>query len=61
MEDKLMQTEDIEKYFGFGKTKMNELFKSGILPVVKIGRDYVTTKDAINQWVCENVGKEIFY
>jgi hypothetical protein len=61
MEDRLMQTDDIINYFGFGKTKMNELFQSGVLPVVKVGRDYITTKKAVEDWVKDNIGKEIFY
>jgi hypothetical protein len=56
-----MQTDDIINYFGFGKTKMNELFQSGILPVVKVGRDYITTKKAVDDWVNNNIGKEIYY
>jgi hypothetical protein len=40
---------------------MNQLLQSGILPVVKIGGDYRTTEDQINEWFKRNAGKEIIF
>lgn len=45
----------------FGKTKFNKLLKSGELPLVKIGSDYITTEDAVEKWINDNLGQELFY
>lgn len=58
---KVLNTKDLQELFGFGKTKMSELFQSGVLPVVKIGRDYIATQKAIEKWINDNTGKEIFF
>ena len=39
--------EEIGNMFGIGKTKTRELLQSRLLPVTKIGRDYFTSKTAI--------------
>lgn len=59
--DKVLKNEEISQFFGFGKTKMSKLFQEKVLPVVKIGNDYVTTERTIEEWIKENVGKEIYY
>lgn len=45
----------------FGKTKFNKLLKAGELPLVKIGSDYITTEDAVEKWINDNIGQELFY
>lgn len=45
----------------FGKTKFNKLLKAGEFPFVKIGKDYITTEDAIEKWINDNIGQELFY
>ena len=45
----------------FKKTKILQLLRSGELPVVKVGKDYITTYELIEKWIKENVGGEIFY
>lgn len=52
---------DLLDIFPFGKTKLRQLLKAGVLPVVKVGRQYITTQDVINRWIQENIGKEIQY
>ena len=47
--------------FGIGKTKTRELLQSRLLPVTKIGRDYFTSKTAIQDFLNKNVGKELFF
>ena len=47
--------------FPFGKTKLRQLLKAGVLPVIKIGRQYITSEEAIQQWVLEHIGKEILF
>lgn len=43
------------------KNKAPQLLLAGVLPVVKVGRQYVTSDEAIQRWVLENAGKEILY
>lgn len=57
----LYTSKDLEQIFPFGKTKFQQLLNANVLPVVKIGRDYLSSPDMINNWLLENSGKEIFY
>lgn len=67
--DDLPQYEDFRKYsveeiaqmLGVGKTKTRELLQSRLLPVTKIGRDYFTSKTAIQAFLVKNVGKELYF
>lgn len=52
---------DLLQIFPFGKTKLRKLLNAGVLPVVKVGRQYVTSDDAIQRWILENAGKEIIF
>lgn len=52
---------DLLTIFPFGKTKLRQLLKAGVLPVVKIGRQYITTESLLNRWFEENMGKEILF
>lgn len=58
---KILNKKDLEKILPFKKTKLNELLMSNVLPVTKIGRDYITTEEQIIQWLKENERKEIEY
>ena len=51
--------EEIGNMLGIGKTKT--LLQSRLLPVTKIGRDYFTSKTAIQDFFNKNVGKELFF
>ena len=53
--------EEIGNMFGIGKTKTSELLQSRLIPVTKIGRDYFTSKTAIQDFLNKNVGKELFF
>lgn len=53
--------DEIAQMLGLGKTKTRELLQSKILPVTKIGRDYFTSKTAIQEFLSKNVGKELFF
>jgi len=46
---------------GLGRTKTQEMLQSHLLPVTKIGRDYFTSKTAIQEFLTANIGKELFY
>lgn len=56
---KVLKTKDLQELFGFGKTKMNQVLQSGILPVVKIGGEYLTTEDQIKEWFKRNQYKTL--
>lgn len=58
---KILTQDDLLHILPFGKTKLNMLLISGSLPVVKIGRDYITTDEQIMEWIRDNTGKEIKY
>lgn len=58
---KILTKNDLLEILPFGKTKLNELLISNILPVTKVGKDYITTEERINDWINENIGKEIKY
>ena len=49
------------RLLGIGQTKTRELLQSRLLPVTKIGRDYFTSKTAIQDFLNKNVGKELFF
>ena len=53
--------EDLLIIFPFGKTKLNELLQANVLPVVKIGRDYITNQKELDSWFHKYKGKEIRY
>ena len=40
-------------------TKMSQVLNSGLLPVVKIGKQWVTTDAQMQEWFNNNAGKEI--
>lgn len=62
MEDvKIYTLADLEKIFPFGKSKLLALCKEGLLPVVKVGRDYISSPELISRWMLEHDGKEILY
>lgn len=58
---KILTKKDLLEILPFGKTKLNELLISNILPVTKVGKDYITTEERLNDWINENIGKEIKY
>ena len=44
---------DLLEIFPFGKTKLRH--------VIKVGKQYITSKEAIQRWTLENIGKEILF
>lgn len=60
-EGKILKQTDLYKIFPFQKTKIQQLIKSGELPMVKIGKDYITTFKLIEEWISNHIGEEIFY
>lgn len=58
---KILKQTDLYEILPFKKTKILQLLRSGELPVVKVGKDYITTYELIEKWIKENVGGEVFY
>ena len=52
---------DLLEIFPFGRTKLQQLLTAGVLPVVKVGKSYLTSEAQIQRWLLENTGKEISY
>ena len=47
------------KCFGYAPKKMKQLFETGVLPITKIGNDYVTTEEEMAKFFAKWKGKEI--
>ena len=58
---RILPQNDLNTIFPFGKEKVLKLLNSGELPVVKIGKDYITTFKLLEKWIEEHVGEEIYY
>lgn len=59
--NKILKQTDLYNILPFGKTKINQLIKSGQLPLLKIGNDYITTFNLLEEWIKDHVGEEIYY
>ena len=61
MENKILSQQDLYDDLPFGKTKVLQLIKSGELPLVKVGKDYITTFNLLEEWIKNHIGEEIYY
>ena len=61
MENKILSQQDLYDVLPFGKTKVLLLIKSGELPLVKVGKDYITTFNLLEEWIKNHIGEEIYY
>ncbi len=59
-DNKILKQTDLYEILPFQKTKVLKLIKSGELPLVKIGKDYITTFKLIEEWISNHIGEEIF-
>ena len=57
----ILSQNDLLELFPFGRSKLNALLRAGVLPVTKVGRDYITTRAELDRWFAANRGREIFY
>ena len=55
----ILSYDELKEIFPFGRTKLGELCRAGVLPVIKIGRTYISTPELINEWAVKNVGREL--
>ena len=58
---KIITEKELREMLPFGKTKFNKLLQAGELPLVKIGRDYITTEDIVENWIKTHIGQELYY
>ena len=61
IKERILSQQDLYVLLPFGKTKVQQLIKSNQLPLVKIGKDYITTFSILEQWINDNIGTEIYY
>lgn len=59
--NKILKQDDLYKILPFKRTKIQQLIKANVLPVVKIGKDYITTYKLLEEWISDNLREEIFY
>ena len=59
--NKILSQKDLYDFLPFGKTKIQQLIASNQLPLLKIGKDYVTTYNILEDWIREHIGDEIYY
>ena len=60
-DDKILGLQDLYEILPFGEQKIRKLIEAKELPVVKVGRDYITTKRKLLEWIEQNVGQELYY
>ena len=53
----ILSQNDLLELFPFGRSKLNAC----VLPVTKVGRDYITIRAELDRWFAANRGREIFY
>ena len=59
--NKILSQKDLYDVLPFGKTKIQQLINSDQLPLLKIGKDYITTYNILEDWIREHIGDEIYY
>lgn len=58
---KILKQTDLYDMLPFKKTKILQLLRSGTIPAVKIGKDYLTTEEIISEWIKKHIGEEIYF
>ena len=51
---------DLRELFPYGRGILIALLRAGVLPVTKVGRDYITIRAELDRWFASNCGREIF-
>lgn len=51
--------DDLLEIFPYGRTRLGELLRAGVIPAVKVGRKYLSSPEMIDEWLRENSGKTI--
>lgn len=58
-QNRIYKFSDLLCIFPFGRTKLLRLCKDGTLPVIKVGKTYITNQELLDRWFIENEGHEI--
>ena len=58
---RFLSLNDLYDVLPFGKTKILKLIAANELPVMKVGKDYITTYNILEKWVEEHIGDEIYF
>ena len=61
LKNRILKQTDLYEILPFKETKSKQLIKSGQLPLVKIGNDYITTFNILEEWIRSHIGDEIFF
>ena len=59
--NKILSKKNLYDILHYGKTKIQQLISSNQLPLLKIGKDYITTYNILEDWIREHIGEEIYY
>ena len=59
--NKILSQKDLYDVLPFGKTKIQQLIASNQLPLLKIGKDYVTRYNILEDWMRGRRGDEVYY
>lgn len=59
--NRILKQTDLYDILPFKETKVKQLIKSGQLPLVKIGKDYITTFNILEDWIKSNIGEEVYF
>ena len=59
--NRILKQTDLYDILPFKETKTKQLIKSGQLPLVKIGKDYITTFNILEDWIKSNIGEEVYF
>ena len=59
--NRILGLEDLYEMLPFGEQKIRKLIAAKELPVLKVGRDYITTKRKLMEWIEQNLGQELYY
>ena len=59
--NKILSQKDLYEVLPFGKTKIQQLISSNQLPLLKIGKDYITTYNILEDWIREHIQDESYY
>lgn len=58
---KILKQTDLYIILPFKKTKILQLLRSGTIPAVKVGKDYLTTEELIKDWITKHIGEEVYF
>lgn len=61
LRERILCQRDLYEILPFGKTKTKQLIASGGLPLMKVGNDYITTFDLLQDWIREHIGSEFYF